>query len=92
MKTQRGRITIPKTAGLFALWFSFLVLITPELSAQKPNVLLILADDLGAENLACYGNTVHKTPVLDRMASEGRPKGLVSKMHSQPPCVRPRGP
>jgi len=36
-----------------------------------PNILLIMADDLGAENLACYGNTVHQTPVLDRMATEG---------------------
>ena len=40
-------------------------------SAQKPNILLIMADDLGAENLACYGNTVYSTPRLDRMASEG---------------------
>lgn len=71
MKIQKGRIIIPKTAGLFALWFSFLGLIAPELSAQKPNILLIMADDLGAENLACYGNTVHQTPVLDRMAAEG---------------------
>jgi hypothetical protein len=54
MKKQKGRITIPKTAGLFALWLSFLGLIAPEFSAQKPNVLLTMADDLGAENLACY--------------------------------------
>ncbi|MEM1228047.1 MAG: sulfatase-like hydrolase/transferase [Planctomycetota bacterium] len=36
-----------------------------------PNILLIMADDLGAENLACYGNTVYSTPNLDRMAAEG---------------------
>lgn len=30
-----------------------------------------MADDLGAENLACYGNTVYSTPYLDRMAAEG---------------------
>ena len=36
-----------------------------------PNIVLIMADDLGAENLACYGNTVYSTPNLDRMAAEG---------------------
>ena len=38
---------------------------------QKPNVILILADDLGAKELSCYGSTRFKTPQLDRMASEG---------------------
>lgn len=40
-------------------------------AVQPPNVILILADDLGAKELSCYGNTKHKTPNLDRMASEG---------------------
>ena len=39
--------------------------------AQKPNIILILADDLGAKELSCYGNKEHHTPNLDRMASEG---------------------
>jgi hypothetical protein len=38
---------------------------------EKPNILLIMADDLGAEALACYGNTVFTTPNMDRMATEG---------------------
>ncbi|GEM_PF-2269320 len=54
MKIHKGRITIIKTAGLFALCFSFLGLIAPEFSAQKPNVLLTIANDLGTEILACY--------------------------------------
>lgn len=37
----------------------------------KPNVILILADDLGAKELSCYGNQKHQTPNLDRMAAEG---------------------
>ena len=37
----------------------------------KPNIILILADDLGAKELSCYGSTRHRTPNLDRMASEG---------------------
>ncbi len=37
----------------------------------KPNVILIVADDLGWADLACYGSTFHKTPHLDRMAMAG---------------------
>lgn len=38
---------------------------------QRPNVLLILADDLGARDLGCFGSVYHETPNLDRLASRG---------------------
>ena len=37
----------------------------------RPNVVLILADDLGYGDLGSYGNRWHETPALDRLASEG---------------------
>src|SRR5215213_6125592 len=38
---------------------------------KKPNVILIIADDLGYGELGCYGQKKIKTPSLDRMAREG---------------------
>ena len=40
-------------------------------AAEKPNIILILADDLGYGDLGCYGQTKIQTPVLDQLAKDG---------------------
>lgn len=41
------------------------------LAADKPNLIWIMADDLGYGDLGCYGQKTIQTPHLDRMAGEG---------------------
>ncbi len=38
--------------------------------ARQPNVVLIVADDLGWSDLSCYGSDLHETPRLDRLAAQ----------------------
>ncbi|MBN1342419.1 MAG: sulfatase-like hydrolase/transferase [Phycisphaerae bacterium] len=40
-------------------------------TTPRPNVVILLADDLGYGDLACYGHPVIKTPNIDRLAAEG---------------------
>jgi len=54
---------------------------------KRPNILLILADDLGYECLSCYGSQTYKTPNLDRLAAEGM---LFRYAFAQPLCTPTR--
>src|SRR5213083_1945914 len=40
-------------------------------SSANPNILFILADDLGYGDLSCYGRPDYRTPVLDGLAKQG---------------------
>jgi arylsulfatase A-like enzyme len=63
--------------------------VLPSCSRQMspPNVVLIMADDLGWETLGCYGGTAYRTPVLDEMAGSG---ARFSHCYSQPLCTPTR--
>ena len=41
-------------------------------AAEKPNLIVIMADDLGFGDVSVYGGTSFQTPNLDRLAAEGR--------------------
>jgi len=55
--------------------------------AARPNIILIMADDLGYECLSCYGSLSYKTPVLDELARTGM---RFDNCHSQPLCTPSR--
>ena len=51
---------------------AFLVATSPAFSpADQPNIVVILCDDLGFGDLACYGHPLIRTPHLDRLAEQG---------------------
>jgi len=55
---------------IFAMFL--LVACSPEdKKSSKPNILLIITDDQSWEHLGCYGDPVIRTPVIDKLASEG---------------------
>src|SRR5437762_6131082 len=58
------RVTL---SAAFALCFSSLAAAAP----KQPNLVFILADDLGYAELGCYGQKKIQTPNIDRLASEG---------------------
>lgn len=55
--------------GLVAL--ALAVPLSPAADPKKPNVIFVLADDLGYGDLGCCGQTKIKTPNIDRLANEG---------------------
>lgn len=56
------------------------------LSAGQPNIVLILADDLGYGSVGCYGNKVVRTPHIDRLAAGGI---RCTDFHSNGPMCTP---
>ena len=56
-------------------------------AAERPNIVLIMADDLGVEALGCYGGKSTSTPHLDRMAAAGL---RFNHAYAQPLCTNTR--
>ena len=73
-RTDAGRMNRRAFLGLMAAGAATAVTAGQSRAAgskRGPNLILIMADDLGAKELACYGNAEHKTPHLDALARAG---------------------
>ncbi len=56
---------------VLAIIFGIYGLPKTALCAQKPNIVFLLADDLGWTGLKCFGSDFYETPNLDRLAAQG---------------------
>ncbi len=65
----------------------YLLLPSVFVAADRPNIILIMADDLGMESLECFGGTSFKTPTFNRLATEGM---RFTRCFSQPICTPSR--
>jgi len=61
----------PKSKLIFTLCVLWLLVIVSPAAAERPNILFILADDMGWGDASCYGNAQFKTPNIDRLAAQG---------------------
>lgn len=57
-------------------------------TTERPNIVLVLADELRADALGCFGNPICRTPNLDALAAEGTV--LTQCMVTQPTCTPSR--
>lgn len=60
------------SAVLIMLHYCLIAWAPPVAAAERPNILFILADDLGYGDLACYGRRDINTPNLDQLARPAR--------------------
>ena len=56
---------------LRTLCLAALAATAPLAAATRPNILFILSDDVGLDNIGCYGSDHHKTPAIDKLAASG---------------------
>lgn len=81
---RRKRIT-PGYSALIIIFF--LASTVSFAQGERPNIVLIMADDLGFECIAANGGTSYQTPYLDSMAAAGI---RFENCHSQPLCTPSR--
>lgn len=80
---RSGDILVPeKDMRKYVLVVLFGMLVGVQ-AAERPNILLIVADDLGYSDLGCYGGEID-TPQIDRLAEQGV---RFSQYHVNPMCV-----
>jgi arylsulfatase A len=71
-----------------ATFVLFTVLMSLSSAAQnRPNIIMIMADDLGGRDLAVYGNKFNESPNIDKLASEGM---LFHNAYAAPVCSATR--
>jgi arylsulfatase A-like enzyme len=84
---MKRRQFLTKTALAAAAW-STASMDSFAASKKKPNVIVVLSDDIGYGDFSCHGNPILETPYLDRIAKEGMD---FTDFHATPACAPSRG-
>ncbi|XP_019478005.1 steryl-sulfatase isoform X3 [Meleagris gallopavo] len=88
--TKQAAASKRKKMGLllFLMIFQCAINSVNTYSVSNPNVVLLIADDLGIGDLGCYGNRTLRTPNIDRLAKEG--VTLTQHLAASPLCTPSR--
>jgi arylsulfatase A len=60
-----------KSLSVTSILLLFFMILSGQQSANQPNIVFILTDDLGWNDLSCYGNKFNETPHIDKLAESG---------------------
>jgi arylsulfatase A-like enzyme len=71
MKSRLSNSPISLLAALVGIIAAFQATMAPVHAADRPNIIVIMADDLGIGDLSCYGAKALQTPAIDQLAQEG---------------------
>lgn len=71
IKTKTVAFSRGWTIQILFLFITICVSSIPSIQAQPPNIIFILADDLGYADIGCYGQQKIETPNLDKLAAAG---------------------
>ena len=86
-ETSATRHLIPRPVNIIPYLWPLLLIDMTALAAERPNIVLILADDLGYETLGANGGTSYQTPALDKLAATGM---RFTHCYAQPLCTPTR--
>lgn len=84
---QHSLAAIVLAASVFLILETTAREVLAEKPDSRPNIILIMADDIGYECFGCYGSSQYRTPNIDRMAKNGM---LFTHCYSQPLCTPSR--
>ena len=66
----------------------YILLLQQFASSTKPNIVILMVDDLGVADVGCFGNDTLKTPNIDKLASQGA--RLTHSLSSESICTPSR--
>src|SRR5262245_34201102 len=93
---RKGRVMVSKprflrkhVVGLSTMLLALVWLVAPAAAQQKPNIIMIMGDDIGIWNIGAYhrGMMAARTPNLDRLAAEGM---LFTDYYAEASCTAGR--